>query len=237
MTILQDRDKQVFSSGILRLVGYGLLLIVLVDLLFLLIPTQLNNPLWEFQTMGAMVERVPVTLLGIVLIYYGEKSDRAFFEATILKLLSWFSLSIAVALMLTIPISISDSLQIYNYQSDTANAQFAIQQDTIEQFEQKLKAANSKEEIGIILQQQARQQINIPDSINIEKLKTDIVANLQNDRDSAIAQANVFRVQKKSLLFKKCFKWNLGALIASILFFMIWKSTGWARLKAVANNS
>ena len=43
MTILQDRDKQVFSSGILRLVGYGLLLMALVDLFFLLDSTAIDE--------------------------------------------------------------------------------------------------------------------------------------------------------------------------------------------------
>ena len=236
MTILQDRDKQVFSSGILRLVGYGLLLMALVDLLFLLIPPQLMNPLWEFQTIGAIIERIPVTLLGMVLIYYGERSDRAPIEAIILKVLSWLSLLTAVILMLTIPLSISNSFRIYNQHNATANARFVTQKDTIEQFKQQLKAANSKDEIGAILQQQARQQVNIPDSVNTQKLKTNIIANLQNNQDSITSQAEAFRSQKKSLLLKKCLKWNIGALISSILFFMIWKSTGWARLMVVRND-
>jgi len=220
----------------LRLVGYGLLSIAIVNLLFLLIPFQLASPLWEFQTMGAMVERVPVALLGMVLIYYGEQCDRAPLEAIILRLLSWFSLLIAITLILTIPLSVSDSFQIYNQHDATADAQFVSQKDTIEQFKQQLKAVNSKEEIGAILQQQARQQINIPDSINIKKLKTDIITNLQNNQDSIISQVEAFRGQKKSLLLKKCLEWNLGALIASILFFMIWKSTGWARSMTVTHN-
>ena len=237
MTILQDRDKQVFSSGILRLVGYGLLLMALVDLLFLLIPPQLMNPLWEFQTIGAIVERIPVTLLGMVFIYYGEKSDRAPIEATILKLLSWTSLLAAVLLILAIPLNISNGFRIYNQHNATANAQFVTQKDTIEQFKQQLKTASSKDEIGAILQQQAKQEVTIPDSVNTEKLKTDILANLQNNQDSITNQAEAFRSQKKSLLLKKCLKWNLGALISAILFFIIWKSTGWARLMVVRNDN
>lgn len=235
MTILQDRDKQIFSSGILRLVGYGLLLMALVDHFFLLIPPQLMNPLWEFQTMGAIVERIPVTLLGMVLVYYGERSDRAPIEAKILKVLSWASLFAAVVLMLMIPLNISNSFRIYNHHNASANAQFVTQKDNIQQFKEQLEAASSKDEIGVLLQQQARQQVNIPDSINTEKLKADIIANLQSNQDSITNQAEAFRAQKKSLLFKKCLKWNLGALIASILFFMIWRSTSWARLMVVRN--
>lgn len=236
MTILQDRDKQVFSLSILRLVGYGLLLLALVDLLFLLIPPQLMNPLWEFQTMGAIVERIPVTLLGMVLIYFGEKSDRILIEAKILKILSWVSLIAAVSLMLMIPLNISNSFRIYYQHNASANAQFISQEDSIQQFKEQLQAANSKDEISAILQQQAKQQVNIPDSINTQKLKKDIITNLQHNQDHITSQAEAFRSQKRSLLIKKCLKWNLGALISSILFFMIWKSTGWARLMIVGEN-
>ncbi len=230
MTILQDQERQVFSSGILRLVGYGLLLMAIVDVFFLLIPPQLMNPLWEFQTMGAIVERIPVSLLGMVLVYYGERSDRAPIESIILKGLSWFALLAAILLILMIPLNISNGFRIYNQHNANANAQFVSQKETIQQFKEQLEAADSKDEIGAVLQQQAQQKVNIPDSVNTQKLKTDLITNLQNNQDSITNQAQAFRSQKRSLLLKKCLKWNLGALIASILFFLIWKSTGWARL-------
>ncbi len=225
MTILQDQERPVFSSGILRLVGYGLFLMAVIDISCLLTPPQLTNPLWQFQAMGAIVERVPVALLGIVLVYYGEKSDRATIETNILKGLSWFSLLAAILLMLTIPWNISNGLQIYHQHSVTADAQFGNQKETIRQFKEQLEAANSKAEIGAILQQQAQQKVNIPDSVNTQKLKTDIIANLQNNQDNITNQEQAFRVQKRTLLLKQGLKWNLGALIASILFFLIWKST------------
>ncbi|MDJ0569642.1 MAG: HpsJ family protein, partial [Pleurocapsa sp. MO_192.B19] len=183
MTILQDQQRQVFSSGILRLVGYGLLVMAVVDILFLLIPPQLMNPLWEFQTMGAIVERIPVTLLGIVLVYYGERSDRAPIEILILKGLSWLSMVAAILLLLMIPLNISNSYRIYHQQNATVNAQFVSQKDAIQQFKEQLNAANSKDEIGAILQQQAQQQVIIPDSVNTQKLKADILTNLQNNQD------------------------------------------------------
>jgi hypothetical protein len=239
MTIVQRQERQerqerqVFSSGILRVVGYGLLLMAIVDLLFLLISPQLMNPLWEFQTIGAMIERIPLTLLGMVLIFYGERSDRAPIEAITLKVLSWVSLLAAIVLMLVIPLNISNSLRIYHQHNATANAQFVAQKQNIQQFREQLAAANSKDEIGAILEQQAKQAVNIPDSVNTQKLKTDILTNLQNNQDSITSQAEAFRAEKRALLFKQCLKWNLGALISSIMFLMIWKSTRWSRLSGI----
>lgn len=223
MTILQDQERWVFSSGILRLVGYGLLVMTLINVLFLLIPLHLMNPLWEFQTMGAIVDRIPVALLGMVLVYYGEKGDRNPTETIILKGLSSFSLVAAMLLLLMIPLNISSSVQVYNQQNFPTNSQVINQENTIQQFQDQVKAANSRSEIGAILQQQGQQKVSIPDSVNIKKLKNDILTNLQNSQDKIISQAQSFRVQKRSLLFKKCLKSNIGALIASILFLLIWK--------------
>lgn len=233
MTILQNQERQVFSSGILRLVGYGLLVMAIVDVFFLVIPPQLMNPLWEFQTVGAIVERIPVTLLGIVLIYYDERGDRAPIETFILKALSWLSLIAAILLVLMIPLNISNSFRIYHQQNATVNAQYVNQKDAIQKFKEQLKAANSKDEIGAVLQQQAKEEVNIPDSVNTQKLKTDIITNLQNNQDNITSQTKSFKAEKRAWLIKQCLKWNLGALIAAILFFMIWKSTGWARIKII----
>ncbi len=226
MTILQHQERRVFSSGILRLVGYGLLLLAVVDVSCLLISPELMNPWWEFQTMGAVVERLPFTLLGIVLVYYGTRSDRPPIETNMLKLLSWLCLLTAILLMLMIPLNIYNGLRIYHQRNATADTQSISQKDAIQQFKEQLEAADSKAEIRAILQQQAKQQVNIPDSVNPQKLKTDIITNLQHNQDRITSQALTFRAQKRSLLVKKSLKWNLGALVASILFLMISKSIG-----------
>ncbi len=226
MTILQDQEKRVFSTGILRLVGYGLLLLAVVNVSCLLISPELMNPWWEFQTMGAIVEWLPLTLLGIFLVCYGTKSDRAPIETTMLKLLAWLCLLTAILLMLMIPLNIYNGLRIYHQRHVTADVQAIGQKDLIQQFKEQLEAADSKAEIRAILQQQAKQQVNIPDSVNLQKLKTDIITNLQNSQDSITSQALAFRAQKRSLLVKKSLESNLGALVASILFLMIWKSIG-----------
>jgi len=231
MTILQDKERLIFSSGILRLVGYGLLLMAIVDIFFLLIPPQLMDPVWEFETMGTIIERIPVTLLGVVLIYYGERSDRAPIETLLLKISSWLSLFAAIFLLLMIPLSINNGFRIYHQQNAQANARFVSQKDTIEQYKEQLNLADSTEDIQNILQQQAQQRVEIPNSVNTQKLKTDILQKLQKNQETITEQAKTFRNQKRTLILKKCLRWNLGGLISAILFFLIWKSTGWARIK------
>ena len=231
MTILQERERLIFSSGILRLVGYGLLLMATVDIFFLLIPLQLMNPVWEFEIMGTIVERIPVTLLGIVLIFYGERSDRAPIETLLLKVSSWLSLFAAIFLLLMIPLSINNGFRIYHQQNAEVNAKFVNQKDAIRQYKEQLNSANSKQEIQNVLQKQAKQRIEIPNSVNTQKLKTDILQKLEKNQSEIDNRVNSFKNQKKTSILKKCLRWNLGALISSILFFLIWKSTGWARIQ------
>ena len=233
MTILQEKERLIFSSGILRLVGYGLLLMAIVDIFFLVIPPQLMNPVWEFETMGTIIERIPVTLLGMVLIYYGEKSDRAPIENLLLKVASWLSLISAILLILMIPLSINNGFRIYHQQKAEVNARFVSQKDNIAAYKKQLDLANSKEEIQNILQQQARQKIAIPDSVDSQKLKNDILQRLEKNKETIDNQVNSFKTQKRITILKKCLRWNLGGLISSILFFLIWKSTGWARVQFI----
>ena len=233
MTILQEKERLIFSSGILRLVGYGLLLMAIIDIFFLVIPPQLMNPVWEFETMGAIIERIPVTLLGMVLIYYGEKSDRAPIENLLLKIASSMSLVAAILLILMIPLSINNGFRIYHQEKAQVNARFISQKDNIVAYKEQLYLANSKQEIKNILQQQSRQKIEIPNSVDYLKLKNDILQKLEKNEETINNQVNSYKTQKRMAILKKCLRWNLGGLIASILFFLIWKSTGWARVRFI----
>lgn len=232
-----SHDRQLFSSEILRLVGYGLLILALVDLLFLLIPPQLMNPVWEFETMGAIIERIPVSLLGIVLVYYGERSDRAPIELPILRWLSRLCLVIAIILLLMIPLSITNSFRIYYQHSARVNSSVVSQIDAMQKFQDSLKSVDSPREIGAILQQQAKQKIELSNSVDTDRLKADIINKLQKNQQELRNSSQAVRSQKRSALLKNCFRWNLGALVSSILFFSLWKSTLWARLETSQEDS
>ncbi|GAB4534764.1 MAG: hypothetical protein Tsb0014_21180 [Pleurocapsa sp.] len=231
-----SQERQIFSSGIFRIVGYGLLIMFAIDFVFLLIPLQLMNPVWEFQTMGAIIERIPVALLGMVLVYYGERDYRAPIEKFILKWLSWLCLAIAIFLILIIPLSITNSSRIYYQHNAQLNYQIVGQIERLQDFQNRLETANSSEDIETIIAKNSKQSVTIPESLDIKQLKLDIVQNLQENQDNLRNKAQLLRSQKRSTLLKDCIKWNLGALIAACLFFMLWKATLWSRLQVDSDN-
>jgi uncharacterized membrane protein len=234
--ILQSRERQRFSLGILGIFGYGLLLLAMVNLLCLLLPGQLANPLGKLQTMGTIIERSPILLLGMVLVFYQAKSDRHPWEKIILKILSWVALLAAVTLLLVIPVNITNGVLVYQQQDPQLNTQLVRQKDYLQQFQEKLAGVTSQDEIKAILQQQINQTVNIPDYVNIPQLKIDILQHLQNNQDTITNQASSFRGQKRSLLIRQCLKSNLEAIMSAIFCLMIWGSTGWARLSVRKKN-
>ena len=227
----QFRGQQVFSFSLIRLVGYGLFLMAVIDFISLTIPPKLMNPVWELQTTGALVERIPVTLIGIGLIYYGERNNRTPIEKLILKWLSWFSLILAILFFLLIPLSISNSIRIYHSQNAKITLQINQRIDPMTKFKKQLKSANSLEQIQNTLQLQARQRINIPAHVNADNLKINLINNITKQEESIQLQAKEMRSQRAHKIAKDCIKWNLGSLISGFIFLFIWKNTLWSRIE------
>ena len=218
-TSLQNRSRQVFSTRILHLIGYGLLVVATVNIAW-------SIDLGEFQ-IGRVIERMPIVLLGMVLVYY-QQSDRTSMEITFLKTLSWLSLVSAILLLAIIPLNISNSWLTYHRQNAMPSEVKVARQDLIQQFKDQLEAADSQAEIGAVLQQQVA-RINISDLVNIPQLKDNILTDLSRDRDTIVR--STFRAEKRSRLLKNCLRWNLGALVASTLFFMFWQSTRYDKIE------
>ena len=224
-------NQKIFSLSIIRLVGYGLLMMASIDLLVTIIPLKLMNYNWEFQTIGTIIERIPLTLIGIGLVFYGERSDRTPIETLVLRWLSRLTLILAIMLVLTIPLNIVNGFRIYHNYNANINAKTIPRIDAMEDFKGKLQATNSLEQIESILETKSNKDIVLPDSWDSEELKANIIQKLQNNQDLLRSQVQSSNEQKSSFLLKKAVKWNLAALISSFIFFFIWKQTLWARLE------
>jgi BRCT domain type II-containing protein len=79
----QSESKDIQTISLLRVTGYGLLMLAFFDFSQILVPPRFTNPTWEFQMMGSLVERVSVPLIGLVLVFYGDLSYRRQLEMTI----------------------------------------------------------------------------------------------------------------------------------------------------------
>jgi uncharacterized membrane protein len=228
-----------FNTGLARSldlfhwVGYGFLLLTLFDLFEIFVPPRFMNPVWEFQMLGAMVERVPVPLIGLVLVFCGEPNLRARWERSILKFLSWVALLFAVWFLLLVPLGISNTVRIDRQSNEEINTQVKQEIAKFQQIKDRLEEAKTKEEVEKLLLRLDR-QVSFPAIANFQQLeavKQQISSSIAASEAKIKTEAEDNKKNRRFTLFKKSVKWNLGALVSGALFFYIWQSTRWARLK------
>ena len=222
-------EQHILTISILRVVGYGLLMMAMVDLINLLIPLELMNPDWEFQLIGSVIERIPLTFLGIVFVFYEDTNYRTPIEKILLKIISWFCLILAILLLLAIPLNINNAFRIYRNYNARINYQVIPRLEMIEDFQNQVKLANSPENLANIIQQKVSTKVELPPSLDLAEFKDNIANNLQQESESLQAKAQDKRINQRKQLIRKVIKYNLGALIAIFLLIFVWQNTYWAR--------
>ncbi len=209
----QSNSNQEWFGPLFRLAGYCLLALSLLDILAIFIPLGFTNPVWEFQLVNQLVERVPVPLLGLVLVLIGEQSFRIF------KFLSSASLVVGVLFLLLIPLSISSALRI----EQQNNSQLSQKTTQIQQLKQELNAANTPTQITQVLTrlnpQAATAKIADPQAVKKQVLEKLTQAE-QIGKQQAAQQAN-----NSFSLLKNAVKLVLGSLVSGTVFLIVWRKT------------
>lgn len=225
------------SITLIRWLGYGLLLLALLDLGAILIPINLMNPVWEFRSIGAIVERIPVPLIGFVMVFWGEQEYRRPGEKLILKALTWLTLALTLLLVAMIPLCFVNSMRIHNLKVEEINT-FKVQRlALVQQLEKKLDQTNSVDEFQGLLSRALNNRPSV--ALNANQSLPDIKAQIPSLLSPA--RAAIDRQAKEALkqarneqpgLLKRTIKWSLGALIGAVVGLRIWQSTRWARKKS-----
>jgi hypothetical protein len=212
------------SITLFRWIGYVLLILALLDWIAVLIPPQLMNPVWEFQAMGNLVERVPVVLLAFVLVFYAKNVFRSGLEQGVVRVLSWLCLVLGIIFLLMIPLGVVNTVRLNNTGMQDLQSQYDSQVSRAEQLQTQLTEA-PPEAIAQFLQSQGA---NVPTD-DPEALKNELLSQLSEARQSFDSQFQETKATQRMNLFKNSIKWNLGALISGVLLIYIWRLTNWAR--------
>jgi len=225
------------STTLIRWLGYGLLILALLDLGDILIPAQLMNPEWEFRSIGAIVERIPVPLIGLIMVFWGEQEYRRSFEKIILKSLSWLTLGLALAQLALIPLCIANSTRIYNAEIIGINTLKRQRLALVQQLEDKLDQTRSVDEFQTLLSRSLNNRLpaNLNTSQPLSNLQAQIPALLEPTRSEITrqAQATLAETEKaRPRLWKRTVKWSIGALVGAVICLRIWQLTRWTRKKS-----
>jgi len=227
----KSRNTMLRSISPLRLVGYGLLLLALFDLGEILIPPVLMNPRWEFQAFGQLIERVPVPLIGVGLIFLGGRDERLKWEVSLLKFLSWLTLLVGVLYFALIPLGVVNTIRIDRQNNAQITTQTNEVRSQIEQAKAQLSSVSTPEEMQALLQATGATQAvpDLTDQADIAALKSQFTEAIEENEASLATQAEETRSSRRMGLLEKSIKWNLGALVAGMIYLLIWRSTDWAR--------
>lgn len=220
---MKSQNDTPWSVAIFRRVGYGLLLLALFDLLAILLPPNLMNPLWQFETMGAIVERVAVPLLGLVLVFFGEEKFRSPLEQKLLKSLRWLCLLVGVLFFLLVPLGLVSTIQVKKINDTQMADQFKQQNNRIERVEKQLNIIKDQD-----LENFIKSQGRSLDGQSPQQARDQFIEKIKKDKNQLRTQFEQAKANRRLTLFKNLAKWSLGAIVSGILFIYIWLLTRWA---------
>jgi hypothetical protein len=203
-----------------RAVGYGLLVLTIFNIADLLIPISLMQPVWELQTIGALVESVPIPLLSLALIFYQGNTSRWKSESLLLKIISWLSLVWGAVLLMLIPLIVSNTIRLNAQASERVSSDYSIQVTQIERFQDQLKSATSEDLNGFL----ASQGISL-DGQDLQQVKDEVSKRLAESRKQIQTQYEAERANRRNSLLKNAVKCISGALVSGFIFMYIWRQT------------
>jgi hypothetical protein len=222
--VTKANNNESWFAPLFRIVGYALLALSLFDIIDVFVPAFFTNPAWEFQTARNLVERVPVPLLGAVLVFAGEKSIKIF------KFLSWACLLAGVLFFLLVPLAISSGIRLDTQSAQEINNKVTQQDNQLQQLQGLLNKASTPAEIQSVLTRLNPQAGAVPTQ-NADQLKTQLLAKIADGEKQLKAQAANKRASDQRLLLKNTVKSVLGALVSGAIFVTLWRQTNQA-LKA-----
>jgi hypothetical protein len=205
-----------------RVVGYGLLLLTLFDVVSALIPPQFSNPGWQFQTAGGFVERSAVPLLGFILVFYDDRDARKKREMILLKLLSWVALLAGVFYFALVVIFFITPPGLNDRSQAQVNAQYDPRIAQAKQIQTQLEKAQPA-------QIEAFMKSNRVSGTDAQTFKARAIQEAATAEKNLQAQAAVTNSGQRLALIKNAVKWALGAMVTGVLFIRIWAGTDWAR--------
>jgi hypothetical protein len=227
--LFPDGLNTIKTLKIMRSIGYGLLLLSLIDLLFILFPPEFTKPIWEYQTIGDLVRLIPVPMLAFVLVFYGEALGRKRIERPLVKVLSWSTLIFGIFCILMIPLTVVNTLRIGQYNNDQINNQVTQQKVQLDKTKTQLEKA-TPEQVQSLIPLPDKKTGDLPNvPKNPEEAKNQVLTNIQKAQQEADNQAITAQKNVQRNLIKNSSKIILESLIGGCLFLYTWFVTHWAR--------
>ena len=173
---------------------------------------------------------MPVPLLGLLLVFFGERKPRLRWELPFLRLLSWITLLAGIVFLLAIPLGITDTFRLDKSAQEQVNITTNKQLAQIQQVEGQVQQATTSSQLVAIAQRYrvAELESSGPET-ETERFRTEFTDALSKRQKVIEDNRQVKLTSQRNRLIKQSVKWNIGALISAILLIGLWKGSRWAR--------
>jgi hypothetical protein len=212
-------------SHVTRVVGYGLLVFAGIDLLFQLLANPFGGALQAFRFSSGLVDRIPVPLLALGVLFAAPRPIALPLERTVMRLLSFLPFVYAGGFLLVIAAALVTGNRLIVVAEQQIALQSQAQLRQLETTVDRVKALNSTDLASVVQNFNQQNRTTLKDTEFVSKLteQTDVQkARLKTGTDQA------FKAQRKSMTLE-LLKVLLGAAAGSGIMFLLGTAAGWAR--------
>ncbi|MFN5855681.1 MAG: HpsJ family protein [Pseudanabaenaceae cyanobacterium] len=222
---------------LMRFLGYSFVLFFLIDTASLLIPLRFTNAVWEFETIGQIIERLPIILMAPILIFFGEETHRFRWEFIVLKVLNWTMFLFAILMFLAAPLFIVNSFRVQEIRHSEAISRSTQQNEPLRQISERLNLAKTDDEIRNVLKLLPVQGNQRPNLSRPQEQRQRILEQIEKSQQQIKEQLENDKKFQSRAIWRNGLKWASVALISGGLVAYFWQLTRWARLNILLDSS
>ncbi len=228
-------DNRTSTRSFLRIIGWALLLLGLIDYTYILIGTDWMNPVAELRTGGRLAEHIVAPLLGLLFLLIPVGGDKfTVGEARARARLARLSLLLGIFSLALVPFILISAIRIHRAYDKQVSTWVNQQEELTEGAIKKLNDKRSHEEVEAFVRPLPLDE-NMFYEPDLEVLKENLIENFHEMNTGNIERAKAQLGARLRSVWTDAAKWMLTALIGAVSYWLIgWKGRRYARLAASA---
>jgi hypothetical protein len=215
-------------TGLLPIIGYGIVIMSFIDFIYIIFPLQLQNPEWEINTITALSNNCWVFMIGLGFIfirYFDENQEDIHFpEIVFLRIMRWLLLMMAIAFLVVIPLVLFDTQRLLKLVNNEITQQQNGKIQQISQLETGLASKVNSAQLQALGKSLnlSPEELNLPDA----QIKNAVKQNLALTKKRITQEAAQSQRQQWKSKWRNSSKTIIALIILSFTFVVVWFKIG-----------
>jgi hypothetical protein len=213
---------------VLPLIGYFIVLMSIVDISFIVLPLQLQNPAWELATIGSLADNFWAMLIGfgfILTTFFDEDLSLVkSIEITIITILRWFLLIYGILFILTIPLVIANTNRIADFTTAKITEQSQAKETLITNLEKNLNPISNPQQL-MEIGQSLGIEFNDADNLSVDELRVQLQQQLTQRKAGIKENVELAQKTETQKLWKRSVRIVIQVIIISTICILVFFKT------------